>query len=213
MLAADPRIKGIILRGGNGRETIGDSAITIEVEPGCAIAAEADLFNQVNREQNRKLVATVLAMAQPRAAIAILDLFCGAGNFSLPLARRGARVTGVDADGLAIAAAARNALQMALPEAQFIPMKAADTARFLERARYRPGVVILDPPRAGAAALIEPIARLRPAIVIYASCDCSTLVRDLQALTNYGYQIEQVRAFDFFPNTHHAEVVVRALLT
>jgi 23S rRNA (uracil1939-C5)-methyltransferase len=131
----------------------------------------------------------------------------------LPLARRGARVTGVDADRLSIAAAARNALRMELRDTQFIPMEAAGTARFLERARYCPGVVILDPPRAGAAALIEPIARLRPAVVIYASCDCSTLVRDLHALAGYGYQIQQVRAFDFFPNTHHAEVAVRALLT
>jgi len=212
-LAGDPRLKGIILRGGNRRAIAGDGNITIEVEPGCAIEAAADLFNQVNRDQNRKLVAAVITMAQPLAASAILDLFCGTGNFSLPLARRGVRVTGVDADPLAITAAAHNAQRMELHEAQFIPGKAADTARFLERARYRPAVVILDPPRAGAASLMEPIARLRPAAVIYVSCDCSTLVRDLHALTDHGYYIDQVRAFDFFPNTHHLEVAVRALLT
>jgi 23S rRNA (uracil1939-C5)-methyltransferase len=102
---------------------------------------------------------------------------------------------------------------MELKDAQFIAMKATETARFLTRARYRPDVITLDPPRHGAAELMEPIARLKPAVVVYVSCDCATLLRDLQALRSHRYEIEQVRAFDFFPNTHHAEVAVRALLT
>jgi 23S rRNA (uracil1939-C5)-methyltransferase len=142
-----------------------------------------------------------------------LDLFCGAGNFSLPLARRGARVTGVDADTLAIAGAQRNAARMGLKDAQFIAMKAAETARFFDRARYRPDLVIVDPPRTGALELMESVARLRPRAVIYVSCDTTTLVRDLQKLCANGYEIHGVRGFDFFPNTHHAEVAVHALLT
>lgn len=62
-------------------------------------------------------------------------------------------------------------------------------------------------------ALMEAVAGLRPRVVVYVSCDCATLLRDLNALRSYRYEIAQVRAFDFFPNTHHAEVVVRALLT
>ena len=213
MVETDVGVKGIILRGGGARIIIGDCAITIDLEDGCAIEADADCFNQVNREQNRKLVATVIEMTEARAAMAVLDLFCGVGNFSLPLARRGARVTGVDADPLAIAAATRNANRMRLTDAQFIPMNAAETARFLDRARYRPDVIILDPPRSGAADLVELIARLRPPSVVYVSCDCATLVRDLRALHSYSYEVKQVRAFDFFPNTHHAEVAVQVLLT
>lgn len=213
MVKATHDAKGIILRGGGERAVVGDCLITIDLEDGCAIEAEADRFNQVNREQNRRLVAAVIEMAGAHDGMATLDLFCGTGNFSLPIARRGVRVTGVDADALAIAAAARNAERMGLKDAQFIAMKAAETARFLTRARYRPDVIILDPPRSGAANLMEPMTRLKPASIVYVSCDCSTLVRDLRAFQSYGYEIEQVRAFDFFPNTHHAEVAVRALLT
>jgi 23S rRNA (uracil1939-C5)-methyltransferase len=213
VMRTDSTIRGIVLRGGNQREVVGDAKITFELEPDCVVEIDADLFSQVNRAQNVKLVATVVAMAAVRAGMAVLDLFCGAGNFSLPLARRGARVTGVDADALAIAGAQQNAVRMGLNATQFLAMKAAETARFLERAHYRPDLVIIDPPRTGALELMEAIARLRPRAMIYVSCDTATLVRDLQNLTANGYEISTVRGFDFFPNTHHAEVAVHALLT
>jgi 23S rRNA (uracil1939-C5)-methyltransferase len=213
VMRGDSAIRGIVLRGGNQREVVGDAKMWFELEPDCVIEIDADLFSQVNRAQNLKLVATVVAMAAVRADMPVLDLFCGAGNFSLPLARRGARVTGVDADTLAIVGAQQNAARMGLKDAQFIAMKAAETARFFERAHYRPELVIIDPPRTGALELMEAIAQLRPRAVIYVSCDTATLVRDLQNLAAYGYEISGVRGFDFFPNTHHAEVAVHALLT
>ena len=213
VISADGVMRGIVLRGGGAREVVGDAKISFELEPECVIEIDADLFSQVNRAQNLRLVAAVIAMADVRDGAAVLDLFCGAGNFSLPLARRGARVTGVDADALAIAGAQQNAARMGFTQAQFIAMKAAETARFFERAHYRPDLVIVDPPRSGALELMAVVARLRPRAVIYVSCDTTTLVRDLQSLCASGYQIGRVRAFDFFPNTHHAEVAVHALLT
>ena len=213
VMRGDGIIRGIVLRGGGGRLVVGDAKISFELEPECVIEIDADLFSQVNRAQNLRLVATVVAMAAVGDGTAVLDLFCGAGNFSLPLARRGARVTGVDADALAVAGVQHNAARMGFKEAQFIAMKAAETARFFERARYRPDLVIIDPPRSGALELMAAVARLRPRAVIYVSCDTTTLVRDLQSLCAYGYEIDRVRAFDFFPNTHHAEVAVHALLT
>src|SRR5216684_3473478 len=198
---------------GKSREVIGDAKVGLEVEPGIVIEADADLFSQVNRAQNLKLVATAMEMAAPREGMNVLDLFCGAGNLSIPAARRGARVTGVDADALAVAAAAQNAARMQLRETQFVAMKAAETARFLERAHYRPDVIIMDPPRTGAYDLMEPLIRLRPSSLIYVSCDPSTLVRDLQFAIAGGYKVRRVRAFDFFPNTHHVEVVANLLLT
>jgi 23S rRNA (uracil1939-C5)-methyltransferase len=213
VLEADAEIAGIVLRSGAHRETVGNAAIAIELEDGLSIEVDADFFSQVNRAQNRKLVATVMEMAAIRESLVALDLFCGAGNFSLPAARRGARVTGVDADGGATAAATRNAARLKFRDAQFIAMKASATAEFLHRARYRPDVVILDPPRTGALDLMEPIVKLRAPSVVYVSCDVTTLVRDLRVLTNAGYKIKQVRAFDFFPNTHHVEIAAHALLT
>jgi tRNA/tmRNA/rRNA uracil-C5-methylase (TrmA/RlmC/RlmD family) len=107
----------------------------------------------------------------------------------------------------------RNAARLKLRDAQFIAMKASETADFLHRARYRPEVVILDPPRTGAADLMEPIVKLRAPRIVYASCDVTTLARDLATLARAGYKLERVRGFDFFPNTHHVEIAASALLT
>jgi 23S rRNA (uracil1939-C5)-methyltransferase len=213
VLEADNEIAGIVLRAGTHRETVGDPAISIELEAGLSIEVDADLFSQVNRAQNEKLIASVMEMAAIHESSPVLDLFCGAGNFSLPASRRGARVTGVDDDAGAIAAASRNAARLKFRDAQFIAMKASATADFLHRARYRPEVVILDPPRTGALDLMEPIIKLRSPSVIYVSCDVTTLARDLRLLAGAGYKINRVRGFDFFPNTHHVEIAVHALLT
>ncbi|MGB0061364.1 class I SAM-dependent RNA methyltransferase [Candidatus Binatus sp.] len=213
VLESDGEIAGIVLRSGTHRATVGDTAIAIELEPGLSLEVDADLFSQVNRAQNQKLVASVMEMAAIHEASAVLDLFCGAGNFSLPASRRGARVTGVDDDAGAIAAASRNAARLNCRDAQFIAMKASATADFLHRARYRPDVVILDPPRTGALDMMDPIVKLRAPSVIYVSCDVTTLARDLRVLADARYKINRVRAFDFFPNTHHVEIAVHALLT
>jgi len=213
VLEADGEIAGIVLRASASRATVGDATISIELEDGLSIEVDADLFSQVNRAQNRELVASVMEMAAIHESSAVLDLYCGAGNFSMPAARRGARVTGVDDDAGAIAAAARNAERLKFSGAQFVAMKASATADFLHRARYRPDIIILDPPRTGALDLMAPIVKLRAASVIYVSCDVTTLARDLRVLTGAGYKIKRVRGFDFFPNTHHVEIAVHALLT
>jgi 23S rRNA (uracil1939-C5)-methyltransferase len=213
VIEADAGIAGIVLRSGITRATVGDTEIAIELEPGLSIDVDADLFSQVNRAQNQKLVASVMEMAAIHESSPVLDLFCGAGNFSLPASRRGARVTGVDDDAAAIAAAARNAERLKFRDAQFIAMKASATADFLHRARYRPDVIILDPPRTGALDPMEPIVKLRAPALIYVSCDVTTLARDLRVLAGAGYKINRVRGFDFFPNTHHVEIAVHALLT
>jgi 23S rRNA (uracil1939-C5)-methyltransferase len=213
VLDSDPQIRGIVLRSGARREILGEAAITVELEAGLSIEVDADLFSQVNRAQNMRLVASVMEMASIKESAPVLDLYCGAGNFSIPASRRGARVTGVDADADAIAAAMRNAARLKFRDAQFIAMKASETAEFLHRARYRPEVVILDPPRTGAADLMEPIVKLRAPRIVYASCDVTTLARDLATLARAGYKLERVRGFDFFPNTHHVEIAASALLT
>ncbi|MDO8430869.1 MAG: class I SAM-dependent RNA methyltransferase [Candidatus Binatus sp.] len=213
VLDSDRDLAGIVLRSGAHREIVGDARVIVELEPGLAIDADADLFSQVNRAQNQKLIAAVMAMAAIQPTLPLLDLFCGAGNFSLPAARRGARVTGVDSEAGAISAASRNALRLGFNDAQFIPMKASATAEFLHRARYRPDIVILDPPRTGALDLMEPIVKLKPRMIIYVSCDVTTLARDMRLLTRASYKISSVRAFDFFPNTHHVEIAAQVLLT
>ncbi len=213
ILEGDAAIQGIILKSGREREVIGDPAITINVESGLDLTVDADLFSQVNHAQNRKLVAAVMEMAAIEEGNRVLDVFCGAGNLSLPAARRSAIVNGIDADELAIAAATKNAQRLGFAEARFISGKAVEAVNFLVRAKYRPEVVILDPPRTGAADLMEPIIRMHPRSIIYVSCDIATLARDLRALIDAGYRAQRVRAFDFFPNTHHTEIAAHLLLT
>jgi 23S rRNA (uracil1939-C5)-methyltransferase len=212
VMESDPKIAGIVMRWAGGREIMGEVEIETEVEPGLTIRGDADLFSQINRAQNLKLVAEVMELAAPAPGSSLLDLFCGAGNLSLPAARRGARVSAVDSDALAVAAASRNAARLGFGDAQFAAMKAHELA-FLSRAGFRPSAVILDPPRTGAAALMAPIAQLGPPRIVYVSCDVATLGRDLRVLRARGYTIERVHAFDFFPNTHHVEIVTCALLT
>lgn len=212
-LDQDGRVAGVILKTARQRIALGDVSIAYEPESGCEIVADADCFSQVNLAQNQKLVASVIELAEIERGMGLLDLFCGAGNFSLPAAERGAAVTGVDADELAIAAARRNAARMKLGNAQFIATPAAAIAQFLHRAKYRPASVILDPPRSGAAAMIEAVVRLGASKIVYVSCEPSTLMRDLGVLTAHRYRVAQVRAFDFFPQTHHVETVASLLLT
>jgi 23S rRNA (uracil1939-C5)-methyltransferase len=209
--AANDAIAGVVLRGGGARAEIGEVSVNVELEPGMRLTAEADAFSQVNQECNRALVASVMEHAAIEAGGAVLDLFCGAGNFSLPAARRGAQVLGVDADPVAIGAAQRNAAALGLSQARFVAMEAQGMAPFLLKAGYRPQTVILDPPRSGARQLMSFILKLRAARVLYVSCDVATLVRDLRILIEGGYAVCSVKAFDFFPNTHHCEVL--ALLT
>lgn len=213
LMEADATVQGIIFRCGRERHVFGDPSITINVEHGLDLTVDADLFSQVNHAQNNRLVATVMEMASVDRGMRMLDIFCGAGNLSLPAARRGAIVNGIDADDLAIAAATRNAHRLGFPDARFIAGKAIEALDFLLRAKYRPAVVILDPPRTGAIELMEALIKMRPRSIIYVSCDVSTLARDLRVLTDAGYLAHRIAAFDFFPNTHHAEIAAHLLLT
>lgn len=212
MIAAEPGLAGLILRARDRRITVGEIETTLELEAGLELRLAADAFSQVNHESNRGLIAAVLERVAQAGARTVLDLYCGAGNFSLPLARRGLEVLGVDADALAIEAAQRNAQRLALP-ARFVAMRAAEVAPFLLRAGYRPDLALLDPPRGGARPLMASLSRLRPRQVLYVSCDTATALRDLRLLCDQGYRVVTVRGFDFFPNTHHLEILAVALLT
>ena len=210
-VAANDMVAGIVLRAGRDRMTIGEPSVTIDLEPGLQLTAAADAFSQVNQELNRKLIAAVMDQAAIEYGASVLDLFCGAGNFSLPVAKRGGQVLGVDADPIAIDAAQRNAAGLGFSNARFVAMEAQGMAPFLLKAGYRPQIVILDPPRSGALELMKMIVNMEPTRVLYVSCDLPTLARDLRVLKEDGYTVSSVKAFDFFPNTHHCEVL--ALLT
>jgi len=170
-------------------------------------------FIQVNAPVNAALVSRALALLELTAESRVLDLYCGLGNFTLPLARRAAAVLGVEADAGLIERARHNARLNGLDNASFI---AADLAS--EPDRELPGLqqpfthVLLDPPRAGARDVMRTIARIRPERVLYISCHPGSLARDIGMLVHdHGFALAAAGVLDMFPHTTHVESL--ALLT
>lgn len=161
-------------------------------------------FAQVNLTQNRALVAAAMAAAALVGHERVLDLFCGMGNFSLPLARRCQAVIGVEDYAPAIAQAKRNARSNGSANARFLARPAEGALRTLS-AEAPFDLVFLDPPREGAASVCRELLELLPPRILYVSCDPATLSRDLKALLAHGYQLVSSQPFDFFPQTHHIE--------
>jgi len=174
-------------------------------------------FFQASRFLLPELVAAVTS-AQPGAAAAAaserqtlaLDLFAGVGLFTLPLARRFARVVGVEASATSAADLAANAEVHSLSNVRAVSATAYD---FLRRfAQAEPDLVVLDPPRAGVAVnVLELLVACRPQLIHYVSCSPPTLARDLGYLVERGYCLDSVELFDFFPQTFHIECLVRLI--
>jgi 23S rRNA (uracil1939-C5)-methyltransferase len=177
----------------------GDS-LQMTIEPGG--------FCQVNGAQNENLIALVLEWAGDGAGRKVLDLFCGMGNFSLPMARRVASVAGMDLQRSAIRSAGRNAEMNGIANCTFSQHAAREGAELLASRGEKFDLVLLDPPRQGCAEVIPVLPELGAAQIIYISCDPATLCRDLLLLEQEGYGVEKMKMVDMFPQTHHLESVV-----
>jgi 23S rRNA (uracil1939-C5)-methyltransferase len=170
---------------------------------------DARCFFQINHALLDALVAEGLREAAGGGGETALDLYSGVGLFTLPLARRFSRVVAIEGNAPASEYARRNLADAGLANATVETSSVGDwlarNARSLERVDF----VLLDPPRAGAdAEAVRGVINLRPRLVSYVSCDPATLARDLRDLREAGYEINSVRAFDLFPQTHHVETVV-----
>jgi 23S rRNA (uracil1939-C5)-methyltransferase len=164
-------------------------------------------FIQVNREINASMVAAAMAHLQPRADDAVLDLFCGLGNFTLPLARRAARVLGVEGDKSLVAKARLNASRNGIRNAEFAVENLFEPDTFGAWAEGRYGLVLLDPPRAGAAELMTRMTRWGARRVVYISCHPGSLARDAGVLTEQGFTLTAAGVMDMFPHTTHVESI------
>lgn len=174
---------------------------------------DASCFFQINHALLDALVREGLGDADagigPAAGRTALDLYCGVGLFTLPLARRFTRVVGVEGHPAACAYARRNLSDAGLSNAA---VETSPVGAWLTRhADSLDGLdlVLLDPPRTGAEPeTIAALTTLRPARITYVSCDPATLARDLRPLLAADYTLASIRAFDMFPQTHHVETVV-----
>jgi len=170
------------------------------------LAYGAGGFAQVNLEQNRQLVREVCSAAALTGREKVLDLFCGMGNFSLPLALQAGEVVGIENYAPAIRQAELNARANGLKHTRFQSRPAEAAIRDVAAAKAF-DLVVLDPPRTGAYEVVRELVRLRPPRIIYVSCDPPTLARDLVPLLHGGYEVVSSRPFDLFPQTYHTESV------
>ncbi|MGH7805835.1 MAG: 23S rRNA (uracil(1939)-C(5))-methyltransferase RlmD [Candidatus Binatia bacterium] len=207
-LRETPAVRGIVMFGKGWRRTFGAPRVELDLGGGTSIESEGG-FTQVNPAGNRKLVEMVLALAEPRADDRVLDLFCGAGNLTVPLARRVGGTVGVDVAGTSIQAARRNVDALGLSGCRFHQQAAAQAAKSLAAEGERFSLVVLDPPREGATAVLEHLPALASDRLVYVSCNPATLARDLARLVALGFRLGPIQPIDLFPQTHHLETVVR----
>jgi 23S rRNA (uracil1939-C5)-methyltransferase len=210
-LAATAGVAGLVLTGRGWRRTWGDCSAVMHPDAELALTLRAGSFTQVNPAMNRRLVSTVLDYAAVQAGTRVLDLYAGIGNFSIPCAQRGAVVHAVEQHSAAAEDGRNNARRMGLSRCHFH----AETARHAVDAFVADGaafdVVLLDPPRSGAADGVPGLLRLAAPRLVYVSCNPSSLARDLKLLAP-RYRIAAVQPLDMFPHSYHVETVVAAKL-
>ncbi|WP_272642493.1 23S rRNA (uracil(1939)-C(5))-methyltransferase RlmD [Marinomonas mediterranea] len=164
-------------------------------------------FIQVNASMNEKMVEQAMRWLAPTKEDIVLDLFCGSGNFSLPLARRAGEVLGVEGLETMVEFARLNAQENDLDNVQFI---AADLTKPAPKVLKSKKVtkVLLDPPRSGAFEFLETLVKFKPEQILYVSCNASTLARDAEYLIANGYVVSRVSLMEMFPQTAHAEAMM-----
>ena len=190
-----------------GEESPAGEAVVVERVAGHDYEVARDGFWQVHRGAPQLLVDAVLDGARVRPGDRVVDLYCGVGLYTVPLAEAtgaAGHVLGVEGDRVAVEQATRNVA--AYP---WVEVVRGAVDRVLPRTRLDGcDVVVLDPPREGAKrAVVEAVAGLRPARVVHVACDPAALARDVALFAGAGYDVESLRAFDLFPMTHHVEVV------
>jgi len=210
LLARHASVRGAVLAGTGARAVVGDPHVLMPLEPDLQLEVPADVFTQVNAAANPVLVATVLELAALRPGARALDLYCGAGNFTLALGRRGVDVLGIERSAVAVDAGRANAARLGVTDARFAcgPV-AAELARLPVEAL---DAIVLDPPRSGAAEIVAQLVARRPHRVVYVSCDPATLARDARDLVAGGYHLACIQPIDVFPHTYHIETVAEFVL-
>ncbi len=179
-----------------------------ELTPQVYLLAPPGCFTQVHWQLNRALVAQVVAGARARGATSFLDAYAGCGNFALPLLGAGLSGKAIESHPLAIRAASEAARRQGLPAQGFLSGDSAARGRELLRQGQRFDLVLLDPPRAGVKHGLAELAALARGWLVMCSCNPVTLARDLKALLEQGFVLEELTAFDMFPETHHLETLV-----
>ncbi len=205
---AAPQVIGITGYGDRKKAfSLGRNRLSLDLD-GLTLQATEGNFFQVNWEQNQNMVKTALDFASLTGDETVLDLYCGIGNFSLPLARKAKRLYGVESGYSAIEDAKANAEQNNIGNAEFIAADLQKGLKILLERKLRADVIVLDPPRAGATLkTLERVLAFVPRKIVYVSCNPATLARDLKFFGLFGFQLDRLQPVDMFPWTYHIECV------
>jgi 23S rRNA (uracil1939-C5)-methyltransferase len=186
---------------------LGRNQLALELGELKLLATEGNFF-QVNWQQNRNMVKTVLDFAALTGDETVLDLYCGIGNFSLPLAQKAKTVIGIESGYAAIDDAKANAALNNIANVEFIADDLQKGLKTLIERKMRSEVIVLDPPRAGATLkTLERVLAFVPRKIVYVSCNPSTLARDLKFFHLFGFRLDRLQPVDMFPYTYHIECV------
>ena len=165
-------------------------------------------FVQVNAGMNRRMLASAIDLLDPQANDCVLDLFCGLGNFTLPIARRAGSVVGVEGERALVQRAEENALRNGLSNVEYVAADLFADQRDSDWARRDYNKLLLDPPRSGAAQVLEYLPRKSVRRVVYVSCHPASLARDAGTLVSqHGFQLVKAGVMDMFPHTAHVESI------
>jgi 23S rRNA (uracil1939-C5)-methyltransferase len=171
------------------------------------LASFPQVFTQVNLEVNRLLIGRLLNMNLFNHQDTVLDLYCGFGNFTLPIALKVQKVIGIESFPWAIINARWNSKINGISNCSFIQARADVGLRRMKLPENRISLAIMDPPRTGAKEIIPLLNSLNLKAILYISCNPMTLLRDLSLFMEKGWIIQWCQPVDFFPQTFHLEIV------
>ena len=170
-----------------------------------SIRFKANDFTQVNAAVNQAMVQQALDFLDLQPEDKVLDLFCGLGNFTLPMAQLAAQVTGVEGDEAMVNRARENAVEHGISNTEYF---AEDLTKIEHKPRWmkqKYDKILLDPPRSGAFEVVEKLKSMKANTIVYVSCQPTSLVRDALLLCKSGYRLTHLGLMDMFPHTAHVE--------
>jgi 23S rRNA (uracil1939-C5)-methyltransferase len=165
-------------------------------------------FTQINLEVNRLMVAQAMDLLDLQPQETALDLFCGIGNFTLPIAKRAYHVTGIEGSDDMVSRATENAHHNHINNVDYYAANLEKPSSQAEWTKKRYNKILLDPPRVGAAEILPLIPQFAAKRIVYVSCNPATLARDAGELVHtYKYQLKKVGIMNMFPHTSHIEAM------
>lgn len=194
----------VLLAGDKERGGFGRQILELPLTPSATVKLKvpAGSFSQVNWEINQRLIADVIESAGISRGVRVDDLFSGAGNFSVPAARDGAKVIAVENDPRLVNLGRENASRYGLNELNFVE---ATVEKYLAGRKQAADVIIADPPRSGLGPIAESLSYAGKLVLV--SCQLSSFVRDMRLLEDQGWKVETIRPYDMFAQTSYVEVL------